>query len=110
MKFLTFHTCAAQVETLLKTQDPMDANLPVMDQTPVSDVPYFDIASNIHSQSGTSNFGFHMPKAVSPSGMSIPDAGSLGFQDVMNDTPLSWEMIQMGLDEPLPDQIVIDDL
>lgn len=38
-------------------------------------------------------------------GMEFP-----GFGGVMDDPTFSWDMIQLGLEEPLPDQDVVDEL
>ena len=99
---LTFVQTLAQVETLLKTQDPQDPNGPnllpqdsLLHQTDFSATPGINIGiSNVPPMydAGT----MQPPPLLDP---------ALGGGD-----PLTWELIGLGLDEPLPPQDVIEDL
>jgi hypothetical protein len=106
-----------QVETLLKSQDPADttpksatdgskSNFSGASHAP----PTMRQNSNTTSPSMGNNL--EMPP-MSDMSHNIDD--SFGFGDNMaTDPPMAesfpWEMIGLGLEEPLPDQDTIDDL
>jgi hypothetical protein len=89
----------AQVETLLKDQDPPK-------QTPAASSNFQ--AQNAFPQDGFVSMADDVPM-YSTSGAPPQDpmiGGNLGILD----EEFSWEMIGLGLDEPLPQQDVIDEL
>lgn len=115
--------CAtAQVETLLKTQDPndplpsstamfLDANLPSRTSQPGLDA----------NQNNTNDFSLGgmnvMPDLFDPQPMFDATATASSALDPLplnggleGAEPITWEMISLGIDEPLPTQDVIDEL
>jgi hypothetical protein len=109
-----------QVETLLKTQEPEQkqtqtspANNGSSQSFPSTSAPTstnFIIESNIPSMSD-----FSMPTGT-PMGGITSDFGTDGLSFDQPGMPVDppeaypWEMIGLGLDEPLPPQDSIDDL
>lgn len=98
---------SAQVETLLKDQDPPKSTA----QAPTS---FQGQTQNTYQDgfgpSNTLPMADSMPQMYSTSGASpqdpiIPDSLNMGL-----DEDFSWEMIGLGLDEPLPQQDIIDEL
>lgn len=91
-----------QVETLLKNQDSSEQNNNVPRQDPASAY----IANTLQqgppqpTEQGPTNYA----EALSPR----PDALQNGVPN--SDGDFSWEMIGLGLDEPLPPQDVVNDL
>lgn len=101
---LTHCRFTAQVETLLKTQEPPNSGTPVnamprMPSTNTSDTP--SIALPCQPLEDVTQL---MPNTggIDPTVDSM--MGSLGLET------LSWELIGLGLEEPLPSQEVIDDM
>ncbi|KAI9816421.1 MAG: hypothetical protein M1832_005088 [Thelocarpon impressellum] len=106
----------AQVETMLKTQDPADEGRPEPSATAYADLSpggFFEGAG------GNLNFGLGGPGAV-PDFLAPREGLDGGAQPPLEGVPLdgglgagpglSWEMIGLGIDEPLPSQDVIDEL
>lgn len=115
-------TTTAQVETLLKTQDPADAVYGNGDQNfshmDISSLPDFNAPPSDH---GISSMLYVVEKQRAESqndgSLPIPDKSRLDttldtsqLPDMMGEPSLSWDMMQMGLDEALPEPNVIDDL
>ncbi|PGH27404.1 hypothetical protein AJ80_00882 [Polytolypa hystricis UAMH7299] len=101
----------AQVETLLKSQDPSDATAK---PAAPAEMPFRPPVQSISA--GTLPNGPAMPKDTMDTGMSLPHQD---FVDLVGQMPdlienpspsFSWEMIGLGLEEPLPSQDVIDEL
>jgi len=97
------------VETLLETRDSNENNGPrppdsiraVPQQQNYSEVPSLRLPE---SENNPVSGMISPPSFVDPSlGSMIPDIG-LGADD------FSWEMIGLGLEEPLPSQDIIDDM
>lgn len=106
---------AAQVETLLKTQDPPEpvqtssTAYPDPSQSTLQHGGPFQGAPNISLSASDVNSVPQMLSSAFGSAQSepmIPDP-SLG---IPSDDEFSWEMIGLGLDEPLPTQEVIDEM
>ncbi|KAF2211596.1 hypothetical protein CERZMDRAFT_106468 [Cercospora zeae-maydis SCOH1-5] len=94
----------AQVETLLKTQDdhPMAAT-----NRRKSMLPNYD-----HTGLGTNlaaPLGHEMPSQSQQDNI-MPGAAAVDDQNVALEDQFPWEMIGLGLEEPLPTQDVIDEL
>ena len=98
----------AQVETLLKTKDPSDdatgsSNaMPSMSSTKFSDVPSMTLPSEpaegiqqLLATTGATNP--HMDNMMDNLGSTA-------------DETFSWELISLGLEEPLPSQEIINDM
>jgi hypothetical protein len=105
---LTIVRCVEQVETLLGTQAPPDGAQKAADFTSTpsqlqsfGDVPNASLAgTNIDISGMTTAPTFPDPSVDNLMG----DFGLIPSDD------FSWEMIGLGLDEPLPSQDVIDDM
>ncbi|KAI9696580.1 MAG: hypothetical protein M1836_005599 [Candelina mexicana] len=119
----------AQVETLLKTQDPPEQNgnssstaYPNVNQSTLHNRPDYHRSSSgmphgMHQGDGFSGLpqagdsyhdttrGQSMSNILAANGMNLSIDANLGSNE-----EFSWEMISLGLDEPLPTQDVIDDL
>lgn len=97
----------AQVETLLNNKEPIEtANVPPVTNA-LPHTSYLDFAAPTipdTAANGTSQY--------------LPDTGvnSTQMDGIMNDAPFTadepftWEVISLGLEEPLPSQEVIDEL
>ena len=104
------------METLLKNQDPTDQNKDASRQDSTSAYVANTIASSI--QQGVPSTGDYLgssekaPVSFSESISPGPDAfqgnGSANAHSAEGEFP--WEMIGLGLDEPLPPQDVMNDL
>jgi hypothetical protein len=98
------------VETLLKNQETVDQNKDVSRQD--STTAY--VVNTI--QNGLANVGDKAPRSYSDGISPAPEAfqangpanGTANTSSGEGDFP--WEMIGLGLDEPLPPQDVMDDL
>jgi hypothetical protein len=97
----------AQVETLLKTHDPSDTNesansmssaqLPTFPDVPVMTLP------NEPAEC--------IPRLVHNAGGPDPQMDSMmDSLGLAADETFSWELISLGLDEPLPTREAIDDM
>ncbi|KAH0544945.1 hypothetical protein FGG08_000871 [Glutinoglossum americanum] len=96
----------AQVETLLKSQDlqdPNGSNLMSQDRSEILLQPEFSSPPGVNIAIGSAMYP-QEPYDVGAVTQS-PFDPALGSDD-----PLTWEMIGLGLDEPLPPQEVIDEL
>lgn len=106
---LTFFT--EQVETLLKSQDVPDQRK----DTSRSDSTSAYVANTIqqvlpnsNDQSNTSNNDPGRPQEFRPTGVNPFSKGDAN--GINGEADFSWEMIGLGLEEPLPPQDVMDDL
>jgi hypothetical protein len=88
-----------QVETLLKTQSPSDQAQPSPVTTDVN-IPMGDADSRDSGPAGEDTVFTHIPK---------PPHLNCGPQ-VQSEQSYSWEMIGLGLEEPLPTQDAINEL
>ncbi|KAI8936297.1 hypothetical protein NX059_006715 [Plenodomus lindquistii] len=100
-----------QVETLLRNQDAPDANK----EAPRPDTTSAYIASTVQQTLSTSTDFLHAPEAgqgVSSTPFNPAGAPSqqMGTNSTVAEAGMSWEMIGLGLEEPLPPQDVQDDL
>ncbi|KAF2131430.1 binuclear zinc transcription factor [Dothidotthia symphoricarpi CBS 119687] len=100
-----------QVETLLKTQDVPDQSKDAPRQDPASAY----VANTIQQALPNSNdYPNGTDKAPGPfSGADTSRAGSFQAGDTTTNTGeqyFPWEMISLGLEEPMPPQDVMDDL
>jgi hypothetical protein len=109
----------AQVETLLKTQDP---NEPMTE--PVPPVAYSNALQASYAMQGgfdSTEQGANFSLGPDPQGLFDPqplfdDAAPQILEPLplsgglAGTVPLTWEMIGLGIDEPLPPQDVIDEL
>ncbi len=94
------------METLLKTHDPSDpaeSSNPTQSMPPTSfsDVPGLTVpgeATDGVTQLGTNN------------GVSDPQIDSMMNSLGLASEPFSWELISLGLEEPLPCQEIIDEM
>jgi hypothetical protein len=97
----------AQVETLLKTHDPSD---PVQVSNPIEGMT----SSNYSDIPGMTLLG--EPADSLRQVMPSSDMTDLHMGSMMDnlglapDQTFSWELISLGLEEPLPTQDVIDDM
>jgi hypothetical protein len=108
-----FFSFIAQVETLLRNQEPEIIRNPTSQQQssaftsstsndPVQAIPEFSpLSSNFENPAEPLGGTFGQPKHGEP----ILPSADLGFND-----ECSFEMISLGLEEPLPTQDVIDEL
>lgn len=111
-----------QVETLLKTQDTQEpspsATQPIFPENEQNGFlqntsfvsTHEGINFAINNREGTTNMldipELYQSAAPQTDFTAIPEfGGSINFDDTM-----SWEMIGLGLDEPLPSQEIIDEL
>ena len=98
---------AEQVETMLESKDPNDISPPAVQSKNSMDDAFASVPN-----------------------MNMPDLNSSSMQGIMQDTPFqdqplnlgldnfglsgsddfSWEMIGLGIEEPLPSQDIIDEL
>jgi hypothetical protein len=100
-----FGLCTEQVENLLGTQAPAEGVQPS--------------ASSISNPQQTATFteANNIPLANSPGEpLSMPGFSDPSLGNMMNDFGMgatdefSWDMIGLGLEEPLPSQDIIDDM
>ncbi|EME50066.1 hypothetical protein DOTSEDRAFT_68803 [Dothistroma septosporum NZE10] len=103
----------AQVETLLKTQDDHQPSNNVQTNAPTANmVPQYgnlDVGGNMGSPAH-SNMPQHGFSTQSAEVQDMLGAASDLDMDGSPEEPIPWEMIGLGLDEPLPTQDVVDDL
>lgn len=109
MSWLT--SISEQVETLLKSQDGPDTSADASRQD--SSSAY--VASTIQQTLPNANdqFGASNPAQARPQELRIPAADPFqqpGANGNNGAGDFSWEMIGLGLEEPLPPQDVMDDL
>ncbi|KAL8727425.1 MAG: hypothetical protein Q9181_005724 [Wetmoreana brouardii] len=113
----------AQVETQLKTKSkekkaptPTDSNR--SQDPPIRSPPSDHVFANVHTE-GDPMQGMAMPGPVLDyfDDMTIPNAGSTSqniIPDLSQASPfddgMTWEMVGLGLEEPLPTQEAIDEL
>lgn len=115
-----------QVETLLKTQDPVTTT---SDTAPTSFVSSLDSANEIGLQNiSAADFGVQNPSIGLVNGVNdeqwhLPEepsqqpmeglgfsGGDLSMNMGLDMSTFTWEMIGLGLEEPLPPQETIDEL
>ena len=89
-----------QVETLLKTQGPSEQTQP-SPVTPDMNVPMGDAEPRDSGPKGEETVLTHIPK---------PMHLNCTTSQVQSEQSYSWEMIGLGLEEPLPTQDAINDL
>jgi hypothetical protein len=100
----------AQVETLLKTHDPRDDVATEPPNNASAD------SNNKHRSPNSSNIDLDSPSMTpSQAGMSKPEFTSrndpVPLDDLLNGgESFTWEMIGLGVDEPLPVPEVVDEL
>lgn len=101
----------AQVETLLKNQEPENSwnetsrnALPNTSMPPTASNPLSGVGDILNFVTGSTT---HMPDA-----MRQPQGSQNGASTTNSnfDHESSWEVISLGLEEPLPTQDVIDEL
>ncbi|TVY73279.1 Citrinin biosynthesis transcriptional activator ctnR [Lachnellula suecica] len=112
-----------QVETLLKTQDPIttpDTTQPSFSQRDVSGVaprsipavdfgvsnPSIGIVEGVNAE----RWGFRGDSPQQPPMDNMNFTADLNMGMGIDDNTFTWEMIGLGLEEPLPPQETIDDL
>jgi hypothetical protein len=115
-----------QVETLLKSQDPVEQqSKPTTETLQPSYTATSNTASTLGAHGGGSStqslpqgmvasMGGIAPESTTPQDFGT-DNFSFGDTNMMNDASTNsesfpWEMIGLGLEEPLPPQDTIDDL
>lgn len=109
---------AAQVETLLKSQEPSEKvpspeappqnNPPKPSNPPTSDIPFHpmpDLSELADGMEGVTSLPLNNSFGDSQQNIPPMHDPTLGIGE-----EFSWEMIGLGLEEPLPNQDVIDDL
>jgi hypothetical protein len=99
-------TCTEQVETLLKSQDNSEQNNDAVRQDTTSAY----VASTLQNPLPNSN---DFLGAADRASLPIPPSGPDGLPSNPQNTTegdFPWEMIGLGLDEPLPPQDVMDEL
>lgn len=115
-----------QVETLLKTQEPITASeipstnfagrqnvlngggVGVVRPTPTAEFNNTDPSLGLNGV-GTEPWGFNGESPQAPmDNMNFPADLNMGMS--LDDSTFSWEMIGLGLEEPLPHQDTIDEL
>lgn len=103
---------AEQVETLLKSQDTPNQSK----DAPCSDTASAYVASTVHytlpTMSEVNSVVDNGPLSIQDASMSgaIPLQQPSADDDTTGEAGLSWEMIGLGLEEPLPPSDVMDDL
>ncbi len=114
----------AQVETLLKTQDPPEQDgdrsstaYPDANQSTLHNRPEYQRSNSGMPHGMPQGDGFSsLPQSSDPypgtsQGQSMPNILPISLDpNLGNDEEFSWDMISLGLDEPLPTQDIIDDL
>ena len=119
---LIFRAHAEQVEELLKTQEPSSSTSPEATKTPILT---FEPSRN-HQTTAPASFNVANPSmgiagerdawcfsGESPQGDGLADFNFTNNMPIsMNsmDPSFTWEMIGLGLEEPLPPQETIDEL
>ncbi|GAD99366.1 hypothetical protein PVAR5_8081 [Paecilomyces variotii No. 5] len=105
----------AQVETLLKSQDPEPPRPSAPNPQPSS--TFNDASISNDPMRGmpdlsmlSDNIANSMPSLGGPFGQSQSDPAGLAGDSMGFNSDFSWEMISLGLEEPLPAQDVIDEL
>ncbi|KAJ9663771.1 hypothetical protein H2201_005492 [Coniosporium apollinis] len=110
-----------QVETLLKTQDstaePANNGRDAVNQTfPMGPLPQHIRGSGAEASNTNIMNDDDVAQMFDASNLTPPDSfpmmqnNSLGDAATSNEEQFSWEMIGLGLDEPLPNQDVINEL
>jgi hypothetical protein len=98
---LTFNLSTEQVENLLGTQAPAEG---VQHSSDISQPTPFPEANNVPLADAPG-------EPLSMPGFSDPSLGNLMNDFGMGATEeFSWDMIGLGLEEPLPSQDIIDDM
>ncbi|KAF2266835.1 hypothetical protein CC78DRAFT_458439 [Lojkania enalia] len=101
-----------QVETLLKNQESTDQNKDASRQDATSAYVANTIQQGRPDASGylgaSDKAGITFPESISPGPDGFQASGSTNANSAEGEYP--WEMIGLGLDEPLPPQDVMDDL
>ncbi|CAN9088198.1 unnamed protein product [Alternaria alternata] len=100
-----------QVETLLKTQDTADSSK----EAPRQDSASAYVANTINQALSNSRDGLNATNNFQAGTNASRTAGASPFQNAGTtgndaETEPSWEMIGLGLEEPLPPQEIMDDL
>ncbi|KAL1857266.1 hypothetical protein Plec18170_003385 [Paecilomyces lecythidis] len=105
----------AQVETLLKSQDPEPSRPSAPNPQPSS--TFNDASISNDPMRGmpdlsmlSDNIANSMPSLAGPFGQTQSDPAGLAAESMGFSGDFSWEMISLGLEEPLPTQDVIDEL
>jgi hypothetical protein len=103
---------AEQVETLLKNQDPMsDALRKGSDEPGTTQFSVPSRGNNVQPPSDTLNMSNIDPQLLPGANESFLGLGTLGPETIKpTGEEFSWEMIGLGLEEPLPLQETINDL
>jgi hypothetical protein len=97
----------AQVETLLKTQDHSD---PVQASNPMQGMTSTNF-SDIQGMTLLSEPADGLRQAISSNDMTDPHMDSMMDNlGLVTDQTFSWELISLGLEEPLPTQDIINDM
>lgn len=110
-----------QVETLLKTQDstaePANNGRDAVNQTfPMGALPQHIRGAGAEASNANLMNDDDVAQMFDTSNLTPPDSfpmmqnNSLGDAATSNEEQFSWEMIGLGLDEPLPNQDVINEL
>ena len=112
LTYLFLTLSVEQVETLLKNQDTPESNKENTRQDAASAYVANTIQQGINESNaylGTGNKDtLNFPESISPGPDSFQTNGSANAHAADGEFP--WEMIGLGLDEPLPPQDVMDDL
>ena len=100
-----FAICLEQVENLLGTQAPAESVQ--QSATAMADIPQPSSFTEAHNVPLATASG----EALSMQGFSDPSMGNLMNDFGMGATDdFSWDMIGLGLEEPLPNQDIINDM
>lgn len=104
---LIWRRFTAQVETLLKTQDPSD---PAHASNPMQSMPSANF-SDVAGMTLLSEPADGIQQPVSSNAGTDPHMDSMMDNlGLAPDETFSWELISLGLEEPLPSQEIIDDM
>jgi len=110
---LAFHP-AVQLETQLKTNDNKDAK--PSEPELMQDEPGAPMSMEVGMQYSLSKVPFDSMPTNEPTMLRDTPVGMMQDQEIMAnldlglDTSFSWEMIGLGVEEPMPTQKAIDEL
>ncbi|CAK1355384.1 unnamed protein product [Cercospora beticola] len=99
----------AQVETLLKTQDEPPVAAPNGRKSTLPDYDRTGLGTNYAAQAGRTMAQRDMPSQTQQDNPML-GAATVDDQNASFEDQFPWEMIGLGLEEPLPTQDVIDEL
>ncbi|KAJ8105409.1 hypothetical protein OPT61_g10196 [Boeremia exigua] len=100
-----------QVETLLKSQDPADSTKGAPQQDSTTAYVANTIQQGTSTRTQSSNpFDKSLESLLDSQRPSVPAFQSEGATTNGGDADFQWEMIGLGLEEPLPPQDVMDEL